>query len=226
MADPITTPWTLRFTEWACGHHQQRPDDIPVSSPEQAQLILQAIGNAISQPGHARACVFNDTQGIDDIYVTDDHCDFNPAKRVAYDRPVLVLCADEATANAMLADELEAAREDLWAVADLTDAKVWDGKEMLSGYDVALTTLTREQIDAIIEQDRDLLPEEAHRAHFGLPPLFRDGAEVLAALRKEAESIAAYEAECAADEKRAYEAGQAADLKREEMRLDAFGSKS
>ena len=30
-------PFTLRFTEWRCGHHGTRPDDIPVHSIAQAQ---------------------------------------------------------------------------------------------------------------------------------------------------------------------------------------------
>ena len=53
-------PFTLRFMAWQCGHHGMRPDDIPVHSIEQAQAIVNAIGCAISQPGSARAALFDD----------------------------------------------------------------------------------------------------------------------------------------------------------------------
>ena len=65
-------PFTLRFMKWQCGHHGTRPDDIPVHSIEQAQAIVNAIGCAISQPGQARAALFNHWRGIS-IYLTDDH---------------------------------------------------------------------------------------------------------------------------------------------------------
>ena len=66
--------FTLRFTAWECGHHGKRPDDIPVHSIEQAQAIVNAIGHAISQPGNARAALFNNWAGTS-IYLTDDYAD-------------------------------------------------------------------------------------------------------------------------------------------------------
>ena len=55
-----------------CGHHCQRPADIPVETPEQASLILCAISHAISQPGHARAVLMND-EHAETVYLTDDY---------------------------------------------------------------------------------------------------------------------------------------------------------
>lgn len=62
----------LEFYEWECGHHQDTPDSIEVSSEEQAEAILCAISHAISQPGRAMAQLIND--GMTKVYyLTDDY---------------------------------------------------------------------------------------------------------------------------------------------------------
>lgn len=199
-------PWTLRFIEWKCGHHHQRPEDIHCASPAQAKAICWAIACAISQSGHARAMLFEARKGISDIYMTDDYVaagygsDFDPDKVQTYYRPEVVLCADQAMADAIMARELKQARDE-GVEPDLYGARMWDGKDlpeaMVNSNDSVLTLLTREQVEAKAVVDDSSLDPVAPL--FELPPIFYDGAEVLATLRKEAASIAAYEAELAAD---------------------------
>lgn len=206
MPEAQALPWTLRFTEWSCGHHGQRPEDIPCASPEQAKAILWAIACAISQPGYARATLFNDERGIADIYLTDDHLatsyggDFNPDKINTYYRPEVVLCADQATADAILAPELKQAREE-GVRPDLMGARLWDGKDLpearVCTNESVLTLLPRAQVEKLAEVDDTSLDPVAPL--FELPPIFYDGAQVLEKLRAEAASIAAYEAELAAE---------------------------
>lgn len=212
----MTAAWTLRFTEWQCGHHGQRPEDIACSSPEQAKAILWAIACAISQPGHARACLFDDTRGFADIYITDDYCEFKPDRTPSY-RPAVVLCADDATAAAILAPELKDAREDI-SEPDLWQAKVWDGKELVETNSAYLTTMTREAVEALAQVDDTSL--EPRMPLFELPPVFHDGAGLAERLRTIAAEMAAYEAEVAAENQRAVDADEAADLKRDEQRLN------
>lgn len=192
-------PWTLRFTEWQCGHHGQRPEDIPVQSPEQAKAILWAIACAISQPGHARAMLFNDTRGYWDIYVTDDHCEFNPNGTPSC-RPEVVLCADAETAAAILAPELKAARGEM-IDPDLYNARMWDGEDLpearVDAYEAVLTLLPRAEVEKRAEVDDSRL--DPVPPLFALPPIFFDGAEVLRRLREEAASIAAWEEQLAAE---------------------------
>lgn len=195
------TPWTLRFTEWQCGHHGQRPEDIPCASPEQAKAILWAIACAISQPGHARAMLFDETRGHSGIYLTDDYIsdDFHPERPGSY-RPEVVLCADQAMADAILAPELKAARDE-GTQPDLIGVRQWDGKDLpearVDANEAVLTLLTRAQVEKFAEVDDTSL--DPHEPLFELPPIFYDGAEVLERLRKEAASIAAWEAEVAAE---------------------------
>jgi hypothetical protein len=103
-------PLTLRFTHWECGHHGTRPADIPVASVAQAHAILSAISHAISQPGNARAQLFDATKGVGDIYVTDDYVsdDFSPTSELRLDRPIMI-CGDAATVAAIQAPDLNAA---------------------------------------------------------------------------------------------------------------------
>lgn len=189
------TPWTLRFTDWSCGHHGQRPEDIPCSSPQQAKAILWAIACAISQPGHARAMLFTDTRGFSDLYVTDDYCEFNPESTPAY-RPEVVLCADEATLAAILAPDLKQAREEL-AEADLTGARAWDGREHVDAYNVVVTTMPRADVEKLADIDDSRLDPSPLK--FELPPIFHDGAEILRLLREQAASIAEWDARMAAE---------------------------
>lgn len=195
MSGAQPMPWTLRFTAWQCGHHGQRPDDIPVASPEQAKLILDAIGYAISQPGSARACLFSDVVGFADIYLTDDYCSFNPDATPSA-RPAAVLCADDAMVAAILAPELKDARNDLMD-PDLWDVTVWDGKRMVYRCETVLTTLTRDAVQELANVDDSYL--DPRSPLFDLPPVLHDGAALLERLRTVAAEIAAYEAEIAAD---------------------------
>lgn len=192
-----TTAWTLRFTEWRCGHHGQRPDDIACASPEQAKAILWAIACAISQPGHARAVVFSDAQGFPDIYITDDHCEFNP-KRTAALRPEVVLCSDARTAAAILSADLKDAREDLNA-PDLSNAQMWEGEQQVHPYDVVLTTMSRARVERMAAVDDSALDPVPPK--FVLPPVFHIGAEVLHRVRERAAELRAAEADRAAEER-------------------------
>lgn len=195
----MTAAWTLRFTEWQCGHHGQRPEDIACSSPEQAKAILWAIACAISQPGHARAMLFSETRGFADIYLSDDYCEFNPASTPSY-RPEAVLCADAETAAAILAPELSAARAEM-TEPDLCPVRMWDGKDLpeaqVNANESVVTLLPRADVEKRAEVDDSRL--DPLPPLFELPPVFYDGAQVLERLRKEAASIAAWEAEVAAD---------------------------
>lgn len=190
-------PLTLRFTEWQCGHHCERPADIPVSSAEQAVAIACAISHAISQPGHARAVVMSDDRA-ETIYITDDYVALGggcaPAtKPTDYyewpERPVVIVGA-EADLDAILSDELREAREALFD-AEVTRFKPLD---MLYGYDVAVSYLTQTELEAMAA------PKDAYEERhvpFELPPVFRNAAEVLETLRQEAADQAAYQLEIA-----------------------------
>ncbi len=190
-------PLTLRFTEWQCGHHCERPADIPVASAEQALAIAHAISHAISQPGHARAVVMSDDRA-ETIYITDDYvalgggCAHAEKPRDYYEwpeRPVVIVGA-EAELDAILSDELRESREVLF-VAEVTRFKPLD---MLYGYDVAVSYLTQTELEAMAE------PKDAYEERhvpFEMPPVFRNAAEVLEALRQEAAEQAAYQLEIA-----------------------------
>lgn len=213
------TPWTLRFTEWQCGHHGERPDDIPVASPQQAKLILTAISHAISQPGHARAMLFGETRGWADIYVTDDYCEFNPNSNPSY-RPEVILCADEATAAAILGPELKAARETV-VDPDPYRARMWAGEDTVETNDCVVTLLTHAQVEERVQIADWRADADTNKPRsFELPPIYFDGAQVLEKLRAEAASIAEWEAERAAEHQREVDADEAADRTREEQRLD------
>lgn len=196
MSAPST--WTLRFTEWECGHHQQRPADIPgITSPEQARLILQAIGNAISQPGSCRAVLFSETHGYRPIYVTDDYVDPEfPEKVTPLERPV-VICGDADTVAQIMGDGLLEARDEIMN-PDLYAAAVWDGAEEVCAYQTVLTTLTREQVEAGIAARADAYPPQ--RELFELPPVFMDAAPILERLRTIAADQGSYRAEMDAED--------------------------
>ena len=174
-------PYTLHFIRWECGHHQAKPADIPCATPQQALLILQALGAAISQPGSARAVLFDDTTGID-AYVTDDYAtlgistsehDLNPATWA--DRP-LVIHGDADTIARIHAPALADARD--W-VLGIDDCHPWDGKKPLEAFGVATTTLTREAVEELLAN-----AEELDIGLCELPPVFRPAAEVLAELQE------------------------------------------
>lgn len=135
-----TAPFTLTFTEWCCGHHGQRPTDIPVHSTEQATLILQAIAHAITQPGHARAVLFSEDR-YTSIYLTDDYAepitvDYSWSYRTVIHHGTI--------------EEIEALRGVKKQVLDECFAgplEVWDGKQSPDDYFEVLSTLSVQEIE-------------------------------------------------------------------------------
>ncbi|MGQ2992750.1 hypothetical protein [Variovorax sp.] len=190
-------PLFLHFTEWQCGHHCERPADIPVASAEQALAIASAISHAISQPGHANAVVMS-ADRAETIYITDDHVEMgyqygaNAKPRDYYEwpeRPVVIVGA-EPDLDAILSDELHEAREALFG-AVITRFNPLD---TLYGYDVAVSYLPQAELE------EKAAPKDAYEERhvpFDLPPVFRNAAEVLEALRQEAADQAAYQLEIA-----------------------------
>ena len=186
-------PYTLRFTEWQCGHHGTRPDDIPVHSIEQALLILRAISHAISQPGNARAVLFNDEVG-ESIYLTDDYVSvmagevdkLPPVDRWSY-RPTLFLCSPEQVAELQSPALARAVDESFYGPT----LPLWDGKtpieEMFDSYH--LTTLTQTEIEALAAP-LEWYEEVQRRQLFDLPPVLKPATELLAELREAAQELA------------------------------------
>ena len=173
--------FTLRFTEWRCGHHGTRPDDIPVHSIAQAQAIVNAIGHAISQPGNARAALFNNWAGTS-IYLTDGYAD--PIQKDEFGW-ALRTTIHHATPEEMAELEgLHAAVVDCYGSA----LKQWDGTAYLDEMEV-VTTLTTEAIEAAVapmgwyEADR-------RRVVCEVPPIVKPAAELLAQLREVAQELA------------------------------------
>lgn len=171
-------PFTLRFTEWRCGHHGTRPDDIPVHSVEQAQATVRAIGYSISQPGHARATLFDELSGTT-IYITDDHADtIVPAWGWAT-RTIVYHATQEELAELL---SLQTAFDYCYGGT----LKQWDGTTFLDDMEV-MTSLNVEAIEAAIA------PVEWHeerRAVCEVPPVIKPAAELLAELREIAQEMA------------------------------------
>lgn len=189
--------FTLRFVEWQCGHHCQRPSDIEVSSPEQAVQIAWAISHAISQPGHARAVVMT-ADRAEPVYITDDHVSVGHSHtdkvrdHHQWEQRPVVIFGSESDINAIHADELKEAVETVF-FADLVR---FDPKVTLDSYEMATSTLTLDELEALAHP---LEYYEERHVPFELPPVFREAAEVLAELRKEAADQAAYRAEIEAE---------------------------
>lgn len=174
-------PFTLRFMEWRCGHHGTRPDDIRVHSIEQAQAIVNAIGYAISQPGHARAALFNAGRGVS-IYLTDDHADTIQKDEWSWGYRATIYRATQ--------DEL-AELMGLQAAYDYIvggELKPWDGTAYLDEMEV-VTTLTPEAIEAAIAPV-EWHEEDQRRAVCDVPPIVKPAAELLAELREAAAEMA------------------------------------
>ncbi|MDQ0068988.1 hypothetical protein J2W34_000762 [Variovorax boronicumulans] len=170
-------PYTLRFTEWRCGHHGQRPADIPVHSVEQAQLILQAIANAMSQPGHARAAIFNETAGAC-AYATDDFAEAFPTQLTS--RTVIYHGSNEEIAELL---KLAAAFDYAYG----GELEQWDGSTYLDGMEV-ITTLTTPEIEAAIAPVEWW--DEGRRFHVcETPPVLKPAAELLTELREANEDL-------------------------------------
>lgn len=178
-AETGKTPYTLHFYEWQCGHHGERPADIPVHSIEQANLILRAIGSAISQPGHARAALFDDHLGAV-AYLTDDHAD---AISGLHQPRTTVYLATQA--------ELEELRglNDAFDYAYGGQLTEWDGKMWLDDLEVA-TTLSRAEVEAAIAPV--YWSESEHRsAVCDVPPIILPAETLLAELREFREELSA-----------------------------------
>ena len=174
-------PFTLRFMEWRCGHHGTRPDDIRVHSIEQAQAIVNAIGYAISQPGHARAALFNAGRGVS-IYLTDDHADTIQKDEWHWGyRTTIYRATQEELAELM---GLRAAYD--YIVGG--ELKPWDGTAYLDEMEV-VTTLTPEAIEAAIAPV-EWHEEDQRRAVCDVPPIVKPAAELLAELREAAQEMA------------------------------------
>lgn len=183
-------PFSLHFTDWQCGHHGERPADIPVSSPRQALLILEAISHAISQPGHAHAVLMND-HFAEAIYISDDHLSIGTSSRAHFcdvtawaERPVVVFGTAAEIAE-LHSPELVDAGDALgyWFEA-------WDGAATVTAGQAVTTTKALAELEAMAK------PVEWHeagqRSHmFDLPPVFLPAGELLLKLRAEAALIAA-----------------------------------
>lgn len=174
-------PYTLRFMEWQCGHHGTRPNDIPVSSVEQAQAIVNALGYAISQPGNARAALFKDERGVS-IYMTDDYAEVIPTDEWSWAPRTTIYHATPEELAELLG--LQAAFDYCYG----GELQQWDGTKYLDDMEVA-TTLSVEAIEAAIapvswyESDR-------RRAVCDVPPVIKPAAELLAELREAAQELA------------------------------------
>lgn len=174
-----TTPITIRFMQWECGHHGQRPADIPCQTIEQANLILQAISHAISQPGHARAAVFDDTHG-QNVYITDDYVEpVGPLNNATYLTTLYIGTAEEMAEleSPALTEALE------WELGGMPP--VWDGKDDLTHLE-AVAVMTAERAEALTAPVE--WHEEANRAAnaYSVPPIIKPLADLLLALRAEA----------------------------------------
>ena len=179
-------PYTLRFTEWRCGHHGTRPDDIPCHSIEQAQAIVRAIGYAISQPGHARAVLFDGLSGTT-IYITDDHADTIPTNESRWSLRTTVHHATAEEMAELLS--LQTAFDYCYGGA----LKQWDGTAFLDDMEV-VTSLSTEAIEAAIAPV-EWHEEDQRRAVCDVPPVVKPAAELLAELREAEQELAAEAAE-------------------------------
>lgn len=183
MSSTATTPaapYTLRFAEWRCGHHGQRPADIPVDGVEQARLILQAISCAISQPGHARAVLFDFISVGPTAYITDDYAE--PIQFPSLPRTT-VYHGTEAEIAELRTDAMKSAYDYAYGGT----LQQWDGTAYLDDM-LVVTTLDIKAIEAAIA------PVEWHedgqrRAVCDAPPVLKPAAELLAELREAAAEL-------------------------------------
>lgn len=179
-------PYTLRFTKWQCGHHGTRPDDIPVHSIEQAQAIVNALGYAISQPGHARAALFNADRGTS-IYMTDDHADPIQKDEWRWARRTTIYQATQEELTELTG--LQAAFDYAYG----GELQQWDGTAYLDDMEV-VTTLDMAAIEAAVapvswyESDR-------RRAVCDVPPIIKPASVLLEEPREAAQDLAAEAAE-------------------------------
>ncbi|MFD2754262.1 hypothetical protein [Comamonas terrae] len=184
---------TLRFYDWRCGHHGQRPADIPVSNPEQASAILHAMSHCISQPGHFRAWLMNDVHAVG-AYVSDDHFSLANSEKTQFpntellgwddERPVLIYGTAEQIAELNSPAHAEAV-SGLWFWDSLP---AWDGKSYLDE-SMATTTLTLAELQELARPIE--WHEPARGEWFGLPPVFKSAATALEEVRAISAELAA-----------------------------------
>lgn len=189
----VDSQLTLRFYEWQCGHHGTRPQDIPVSSPEQATAILVAMSHCINQPGHFRAWLMDEKYAVD-AYVTDDYVSVSTAHSVSfpvwselnyhYERPLLIYGTVDQIAELSHPDNSEAV-DSIWLHETLPS---WDGKKFLD-HDVATTTLTLAELENLIRPNEWHEPGRPYQ--FSLPPVLKTAESALEDVRQERASIAA-----------------------------------
>ena len=183
----------LRFYEWQCGHHGTRPQDIPVSSSEQATAILVAMSHCINQPGHFRAWLMDEKYAVD-AYVTDDYVSTTTGHSASFpvwselnfndERPLLIYGTADQIAELRHPDNAEAV-DCIWFYESLPS---WDGKTFLD-HDVATTTLALAELENITRPHEWYEPGSA--SLFALPPIFKTAESALEEVRQERASIAA-----------------------------------
>lgn len=161
--------FTLRFTEWRCGHHGQRPADIPCQSVEQAQLILQAIGHAMSEPGNAVAALFDHRASFDGIHICADHADAIEPDANLWGWRSNVYCLTAEQFAALQTPEMKAAQLDRSG----EPLPIWDGKTYLDDFEY-ITLLSPEEVQALCK------PVEWHEvgersAICSAPPIIENG---------------------------------------------------
>ena len=156
QATPVQAPaqgLTLHFFDWECGHHQDTPRPVTgLANKEQAELVLRAIASAISQPGNARAWLMDDEEA-EEAYITDDYVSWQSSK-VA--RPVIILFP--------AGTDLELSSTDREDIPDYVGTAGgygelrtnWDGRSTLRDGDIALSTMTRDQLDLRERPDEEL----------------------------------------------------------------------
>ncbi len=183
----------LRFYEWQCGHHGTRPQDIPVSSPEQATAILVAMSHCINQPGHFCAWLMNGTHAMS-AYVTDDYVRVSPGDAKEFpelsslgwhdERPVLIYGTEAEIAELRHPDNAEAVGC-IWFFDSLP---AWDGTSFLDD-NIATTTLTLAELENLIRPNEWHEPGRPYQ--FSLPPVLKTAESALEDVRQERASIAA-----------------------------------
>lgn len=174
---------TLHFTEWECGHHQQRPADIQVSSMEQAAQILTAISHSISQPGHARAAIMDETHAVS-VYLTDDYFSVGFAEPGVMPKHLFSCGAERSTlfygteTEILQLENAPYARAADWVYGG--SLARWDGQSVFDDY-VGLTTLSLAELEALVDQDCSSSTPNL----FDLPPIFRPASAALQELQAE-----------------------------------------
>lgn len=153
LDEPAEPTYTLRFTEWRCGHLSQRPGDIPCQSVEQAQLILQAISNAIDKPGFARAVLFTDRHSYGPIYITDGYAETIIADDRTWGLRSAIFYLTAAEYAELQAPHLQTA----FMFGGGSNPVLWNGTSPLDSLE-HITLLSKEEIEAAC------CPVELHEA--------------------------------------------------------------